>query len=536
MRKIGSVFLRLFGKTPDEVIKEIYDKIPGEKVQRLKTVVVISILTAVMDYFYLMINGYAGPDAICEGIYTYGGADNELRSLRWFIPFLNSYVGKNVVMPYVIVILYALMIAAAVFLISEMTGIVSMLPNVLMTAAMVSFPVVTRQYAYLFMALSYALSFLMVVLAGYFLRKRKVWSIVFGTVSLIIMFGCYQAYVAAAASIVLFLFIFDMIKRRKVGQAFLDVCIYVVCGVIAGAANILIANQRLLSRGLTAYERSNSFSVKESILFLKETIGYCYQWLWLYYTENLLGRAKLYPLLILLVAAMTVYFVVSLCKEKRFANAILLPVGIAVMPMAINLCAILFPHNGVSMVMRYQYVILIPLAFLLANELPIKQVMSNMARWLICMDVLALIIGYSVTAISTQIGYKIAYDATETKANLILADVFDMEGYAPGKTKVILCGAVDWADGFIENQQIFALSQVESGPIFWNGVFGMRVCREKYFKNYLGVDLGFITGEEYLAVIKSQEFSEMPIWPEEGSIQWMGDSIVVKLTNNPPVY
>ena len=152
------------------------------------------------------------------------------------------------------------------------------------------------------------------------------------------------------------------------------------------------------------------------------------------------------------------------------------------------------------------------------------------------MDVLALIIGYSVTAISTQIGYKIAYDATETKANLILADVFDMEGYAPGKTKVILCGAVDWADGFIENQQIFALSQVESGPIFWNGVFGMRVCREKYFKNYLGVDLGFITGEEYLAVIKSQEFSEMPIWPEEGSIQWMGDSIVVKLTNNPPVY
>ncbi|MDY6104798.1 MAG: glucosyltransferase domain-containing protein [Acetatifactor sp.] len=536
MKNMISGFMKLFEKTPDEVLKELYAKVPTEKVRRFKIVVFVALITAVVDYFYLMLSGYAGPDAICEGVYSYGGANNEMRSLRWFIPYLNSYIGKNMVIPCIIVLLYSLMIAVSVFLISEMTCIENTMANVLMTAAMVCFPVVTRQYAYLFMALSYSLSFLMVVFAGYLLRKRKIWSIVLGIIALIIMFGCYQAYVAAAASIVLFLFIYDMIKGRKVSQAILDAGIYAVGGVVAGAVNIWIAKQRLLVNGLDAYDRSNSFSVKECMLYLKETIGYCYQWLWSFYTENLLGRAKLYPLLILLVAAMAVYFVVSLCKEKRIVNAILLVVGIVIMPIAINLCAILFPHNGVTMIMKYQYVMLIPLAFLFANELPMKKSVSNGVRWVICLDVLALVIGYSVTAISTELCYKMAYDATETKANLILADVFDLEDYIPGKTKVILGGGIDWSDVFFANQQMFSLSQMESGPVFWNGVYGMRTCREKYFKNYLGVDLGFITNEDYFAAIDSREYAEMPLWPAKGSVKWIGDSVVVKMSENPPRY
>lgn len=75
-------------------------------------------------------------------------------------------IGKNAVIPYVIVLLYGVFIALSVFLLSEMTELTDLLPNILTTSAMVSFPVVTRQYAYLYRALSYALSFFMVTFAA----------------------------------------------------------------------------------------------------------------------------------------------------------------------------------------------------------------------------------------------------------------------------------------------------------------------------------------------------------------------------------
>ena len=536
MKKILYSVKSVLVKKPDEIMTGIYARISGDKMRRLKWIVMIAVITTIMDYFYLMINGYCGPDAIIEGSHLYFSPIIQIRSMRWFIPYLNGMVGKNAVIPYVIVLLYGVLIALSVFLLSEMIELTELLPNILITSAMVSFPVVTRQYAFLYMALSYALSFFMVTFAAYLFRKRRVWSILLGTVALIIMFGSYQAYLAAAMGIVVMMFIYDMCKGRKIKETFIDVVIYGVCGVVSGVVNIGIAKLNLNAYGMESYDRVQPLSVKESLTYLKSSLKFCYSELFKYFSEDMLGRRVLYRVLIALVIGMTVYYMVRLLSEGKIAHANLLAIGFLILPVAINFCVILFPHVGVSILMKYQYVLLIPLAFMLGSMLPGKKIIANCVRWVICLSVFVLVAGYAVTAITTQMGYKKAYEATETQARLILNDVYDVEGYVPGETKVILAGGIDWSNVLFDNLQLFSYNQMEAGPVFWGGVYGLTICRERYFKDYLGVNLGTVSNQEYFEAIESEEFAAMPVWPAKGSVDWVGDVVVVKMTDSPPFY
>lgn len=529
-QKIGC----FFKQDTDEVLEKMF--LDEKKKKQWLMILVTAIVVSLADYLLLMINGYGGPDTVAEGCFFYYGDVNAFSLYRWAIPYINYGIMRKLVAAHMIVILYALIIAVAVCLLCSMFSFEKKTDVILLTAAMVSFPVVTRQYAYIYMALAYAVAFLMVVLAAYLFRKRKWWSIAVGIFALIVMMGCYQAYVAAAATVVFMLFIMDMVNEKKAGTALLDMGIYIGNGIVAVLVNHYVAELLAKFNGVAIAGRVDSFSVSEIFRWLKDTIGYCYLWFFNYYNEKILGRSKLYLILLMLILVGMVFQIVRLVKNGKIVNAVLLAVGVLLMPVAINLCAILFPHNGISSVMKYQYVMIIPIAFFFADRMPAKSIASNCLRWIVLLDVFALVFGYSITAVSTELGYKIAYDATEAKAELILSDVFKTEGYEFGKTKVILGGAIDWSGAYMENRQIFLLGEVEAGPVFWSGSPGMTICRERYFKNYLGVDVGSISQAEYLEAVKSEKYAAMPLWPAEGSVDWYNDALIVKLTENPVLY
>ena len=253
--------------SPDEFFNRFWGPFWKNNDKTCKRILLVSMLTCLFNYFYLIVNGYGGPDAICEGVHYYIGENTAVKSARWFIPWITSFFGKNVVIPLVIVVFYCLAIAISAFIIFKLLDIKNSGFQILTVSAMVCFPVVTRQFAYLYTALAYAISFLMVVLAALLLRRRKLIPFLLGTCCLLLMLGSYQSYIGAAA-IVLICFLFDMVKKRAVSESLKDVGIYVLSGIIAGVLDLIIANAAMQQRGIDGYDRVSSISLSESIKYL----------------------------------------------------------------------------------------------------------------------------------------------------------------------------------------------------------------------------------------------------------------------------
>jgi hypothetical protein len=70
------------------------------------------------------------------------------------------------------------------------------------------------------------------------------------------------------------------------------------------------------------------------------------------------------------------------------------------------------------------------------------------------------------------------------------------------------------------------------GVAMENGLFSTGV-RPNYIRMYLGIWNSYLEDDEKEAIVNSDAFKEMPVWPAEGCIKKIGDNWVVKITDRP---
>ena len=114
-----------------------------------------------------------------------------------------------------------------------------------------------------------------------------------------------------------------------------------------------------------------------------------------------------------------------------------------------------------------------------------------------------------------------------------------MPEYSSGDT-IVFAGFID--DVELRNSVSaykFAYGQYEN-LVFWQDAgTGLRQSRNNYLLNYFGFNGGYIRGTmhgAYNEAVTSSEFEEMGIFPAQDSIMKFGDLIIVKLSNNPPLF
>lgn len=517
-------------QTPDEFITNLSIPFWKNNGDTIKRIGIVAFLTCLFNYFYFIVNGYGGPDAVCEGVWYYIGENTAVKSARWCIPYINSFFGKNVVIPLVIILAYVFFVSIAAFVIFKLLHIESPGFQVLSVATMVCFPIVTRQFAYLYTALAYAISFLMVVFAAWLIRKRKIISFLGATFCLLIMFGSYQAYIGAAAAIAVICFIYDMTQKRSVVESLKDLGMYVMSGVIAGGLDLIIWQIAMERRNLVAYERAASLSLSDIIQNLGFTIKAAYTWFFMYFKTNVLFRDELYLVLFTVLLVLVVVNVAMLLGQKKIAQGIVLVIAVVILPVAMNACAIIFPSNGIYDVMRYHYVLILPLVFALLGTLP-KKIWGNILQWSTYASVFLLIVGFTISSNASAICYKLAYESTHDKAVSMLSRVYELEGYDEASTPIVFGGQpINYQDVYEAFPELFRYAIMESGPVFWGGENGLLNGRYFYLINYLGVNPQWLSIEQYRYVTEMEAYAKMPCWPAEGSVQMIDGYAVVKIS------
>ena len=525
-------------------------------IAKYKNIGITAALCCFFCYFYLMIDGYGGPDSTSEGVHFYRNADWAAQCGRWMIRYLNEIFGKNAILPFVVVVGYCAMIALSAGFLCEMLHISDKIMQVLVTAALVSFPVVTDQFAYLYMALSYSFSFLAVVAGYLLLRRRRILSFAGGILCFLLMLGSYQAYIGAVAALGLILFIRDLLWEKELRRSFTDLALAVIAAGAACVLNFGVMEVMMRIYGLNAADRVAAFSLASIIENLGFTFKYSYIWFFTPFREaDVLFRKKIYAVFFALLLAAAAVCVVLLIKrktgeKKNPVTAVLFGTAFLLLPLAMNVCVVLFPSNGINGVMQYHYVLLFPLFFIFCSYIgkpaqgdgDIKKMIREqflkkphmLFEPLGCALLFVLVCTWTLSAESTWLLNRLIYEHSIQQATLMLGQVYELDDYHYRQTPVVLGGVIDYSELRGIYPLLFRYGRIGAGPILWENDYGMTQGRYHFFREYMGFDPGWISREEYTYIVSTQQYKDMAVWPEKGSVAMIDSYAVIKNTDEPP--
>lgn len=524
-----------FDLSPEYVYGKLKNKYFAYKEDSPKVIFITTVLCTFLCYFYHMVNGLGCPDTLTEGIYTYKSYDYTTSLARWMIRYLNELFGKNIVMPAIIVFIYCMMIGLSAYLICRMTKLSESFYQIMLTAMMVSFPVILHQFAYMCAALAYSFSFLAVVIGTLLIRTRRIPGIIFGTLFYLLMLGSYQSYIGAISSLAVILLIFDVLYEKKIITPIIRFALCGGCGLLACLIDMPFSSWMMKIHNIEQSSRVSEFSYKSIFENLGFSLRYSYVWFFSYFNNDVLSRNRLYFAVFAVIAGLVILTLIKLVKEKKIPNAVIVLVSVVLLPLAMNLILIVFTGYGMHDILRYQYVLIFLLLFTLHKYLG-KDLLNGLMKYITVLAVILLLIGNIISANCTAFMYKIYYDHYEQQYLLAMNRIYDLDGYVPNITKIVSGGAPSCEVYHNTNPKIFRYAEQEGGPVFWADPFGMTASREYYFKDFLGIDPGVLSNQEYHDIIHSEEFEEMPVWPAEGSVKMINGMAVIKFTDYPPRY
>ena len=329
--------------------------------------------------------------------------------------------------------------------------------------------------------------------------------------------------------------------EEKLRSAWLHLGLTAGSAFAAALVNFPVSSWMANHYGTGFSERVSDFSLSVILENLDFSLPWSYIWFFTPYDTDVLSRGRLYLVIFLLLGIAVLGVLVKLCREKKWLRAVLALVSILLLPLAMNACEILFPANGLFDIMRYHYVLLFVLLFSLLPQEGAKDgsgVYAKLANYLMRgaagLVTAVLIATWTISANATFMLNGVIYDYTCRQATMMLEQVYTLDGYEHHATPIVLGGPIEFTDLEGIYSQLFRYGRIGGGPVFWNNAYGMTTGRYYFFREYMGLEPLWIEVSEYEAVVNSEEFAAMPVWPAKGSVAMINGYAVIKNTDDPP--
>ena len=199
---------------------------------------------------------------------------------------------------------------------------------------------------------------------------------------------------------------------------------------------------------------------------------------------------------------------------------------VGVLPLAVNFIVVMCPGSRIYTLMQYAFVIVGFVPLVLLDSLLQSPQIHTRGREVVKKCVLALsavlVFGYIYSA---NVNYTALYHANrqaENYMNSLMTQVRMTDGFTADK-KWALVGKVDdpmYYDGWNEVPRVGGNSKM------YSLVNGYSRCR--WFERYMGCQVPELDKEAVAELAQTEEIRAMPCWPDAGSIQVIGDVVVIK--------
>ncbi len=449
---------------------------------------------------------------------------------RWLLLEVNQWL-STWSSPSVNGIMMIVFLAIAAAFVAEALHIRSVTGAFLTGLLMVTFPGVASTLTFMYTAAAYGLAILMVVI-GVFMTERYRFGWIIGALLLFLSLTIYQAYFSFGVALLLLIVILDLLEGKDVKTCLVRAGKFIgtlAAGMVAYLISIKVNGYELVSyKGL---DNIGQGSAKTYIIAILRAYHRLLQYFITGPESYMVGRpTKLSRLCIVVTLLLLVAVILQKKVWRDKVRLIWTFVGLALLPLATALVYVMaseVDHASTVMIYAYLTVYLLPIA--LVEKLKADRMTSRALA--LAAGCILLLVGYSNFKIDNAAYYRtyIADRRVTSYATRILTKLEAQEGFHYGDTVMILGDS--WpeplaisAPWYMDGQEFYDLE----GLALEDGLF-MPSNRIHYIEVFLGVDLGRADETARDAIKETAQYQQMPVWPEDGCIERIGDAWIVKV-------
>lgn len=416
----------------------------------------------------------------------------------------------------------------------------------LLGMAFISSASVSIQLSYRYMSPIFGLSLFLSVAAAYCVirTENKARAVVQGTVCLTLSLGLYQANLGSFCLILLVYFL--MLLFQKLDRSLIHAHIAKsLCSAAAGVAlYYLTLKLILLVTGFQMSEYNGAASVSPLYVLKRLPTGAAraYQIFGIYffrnqYRNNILQAMGFFALIVLLVGFGLLKRFWRVVRSRDPEYILLSAAALAVLPAICNVTLLITSEATWRLQMAGALDLFIPLCILLLDVTRKKQPQNEKLRMAVIGGtvLLAGLIVYGnvyMRAVDQEAMYE-GRKSLKSMTDRIADDLMDF-GYFDGEERlpVVFVGRPSSNPTFLMREYyLYANTYAQIGR-FWGGSGVARQVWKSVFQNITPVNLTYGRVERYLEVYAESETEQMPTYPQEGYIRQIGDTVVVKISDD----
>ena len=449
---------------------------------------------------------------------------------RWFLSVacgFSSYYS----LPWIIGLLAILLLAVTAVLLTEVLEIEKVSGGMMIAGILVTFPVLTSTFAYVFTMDGYMLAVLLSVLAVYLVDKGK-FGFLWGGIALAFSMGIYQAYLPIAILLcmykVVLIILKDTTKKEKIKSTFK----YLIMGVTGVALYYIIMKVTLLVQKteLGTYQGGNEgakLSIGSIINIYKDFAEFVL-------TGKVLVNNVFSIVAFCVIAGLFVITVLQLfVKRKLYKSPWLYVITIAlcvIIPVATNVILLILPDISYHTLMRYQYVVF--LMVMIAFIQKYLQINIKITSVILMTAAIIMMFNYVVTDNIAYSNLEKKYEKTYAYCVRLADRMEQTEGYYQG-IPIAMIGVVsdrEYPLTDVTGDVTSKLLGITGDTLLYTGE-----NYKAFFENYLGITINLIPIENMGEIYHSKEYWEMNSFPAKDSMQVVDGVLYIKTENKETV-
>ena len=457
---------------------------------------------------------------------------------RWLRAFLGNITSKlfggyNLSLPLVYGVVSLFFIALSAYLIIKIFRITEKPLQILLCGILVSFPVVTSTFGYMFTAPYYFLALFLAVLAVYLLRERvSLGRCAISAGCICCSLGIYQPYVAVALSLFVILMFFDILKGtyESFGAIIKRGLCYVGTSVVGliGYFALWKLSMVILSTSAANYQGMSTIGQGGIGAYL-EGIKRAYSSFFLNFNKS---YEDIYPMslsivqwiVIILSILAGLWLVVKHFKKKK-AEGILLLALMLILPLCLNIIYVMSASSSDSKIhslMLYGQAMLYVFLICAGRELYQDRKKITKAFFSVVISAVMLLCGMNIYLDnSCYLKGEVMQQQTITELTVLVSRIKSTEGYND-KMPVcfIMTGKRDATTA--KNPQFTELAIMPYSNI-------SPYHNQRNLLNYLEKWCGFspktVSDKKFKDL---EEVKNMPDYPDDGDVRIIDGTVVIK--------
>ena len=506
--------------SPYEALHNLKDKIKKEWKIAFLSAVIIGLATHLFFIAQLIVNH--------DSLLTLDIPQDAILTGRWFLKYICG-VNSNFILPTVIGITSLIAMGLSSVIVVNLFDVKKTLNIILISAIMVTYPTVASTFSYMFLADGYFIALLLATLSVLLASKYK-YGFLLGAVCICFSLGIYQAYISVTIILCILKLLYSMITDKQPKGILKQSLKYLAMGILGFVLYYIILQIMLYVRemNLSSYQNVDSLG-SLSLNSLLSGAVFAYKNFYNYIINTSFHKSNIIIIIsnILVGAGLAFLFIKEYINKKAYKktfNNVLLVVLLIIIPIGLNIVNLLSTETRYHMVMRYSWCLLYVAFIILLDKVEIK---AKIVQWLGVLSLICIVYNFIIVDNVAYYNAYFKFEKTYAVTAKLSERIENFEGYNINMPVAII-GTPDKSKYPSTNTTKEITNDITGtdGDMIASKTTHYKAFLEKYFN----LKIIALNTSETEKIQATDEFKNMPTYPDKDSMKIIDGVLVVKLS------